>query len=268
MTKSTSTRPPRVSMEGMIWSANHVLEAALDPKNHGVPAELFDKCVGVVLLSVVQAGLVFTGHYGTGVLMAKRKADDGSDEWSAPVAAGAMGYGGGAFIGAEVDDVLIFILDEEELVEFATKPQTRLNLTGEVTIGKHGREANLGLDAPNHKTATVVFSKGLFGGVGLEMGTLQILKRVNAKFYDTPHVKTADILFKDNVVQVPQDKGVEELKAKLSLLAAGHTWTPGTEDIDKSERLRKKAEAASKEVHAEMKEDIQHVEPAPAQTKA
>ena len=117
MTKSTSTRPPRVSMEGMIWSANHVLEAALDPKNHGVPAELFDKCVGVVLLSVVQAGLVFTGHYGTGVLMAKRKADDGSDEWSAPVAAGAMGYGGGAFIGAEVDYVLSFILDEEELVE-------------------------------------------------------------------------------------------------------------------------------------------------------
>jgi lipid-binding SYLF domain-containing protein len=294
------TRPNRISMEGMIWNANHVLEAALDPDNHGVPAELFRNCEGVVLLSVVQAGLIFTGHYGTGVMMAKQASDDGTScEWSAPVAVGAGGYGGGAFLGAEVDDILIFILDKEELGDFATRPQTRINMTGEVspgsicdcspflcivekfqlltiifflrtithtnqlTIGKHGREANLGLEAPHHKTVTVVFSKGLFGGIGIEMGTLQILKKVNSKFYDIPHVKTTDILFK-NSVNVPTEKGVEELHKKLSWLAAGQTWRPGAEDVDKSEKLRQKAEAAGKQVHAEHKEDIHVIAPQPS----
>ena len=120
-----------------------------------------------------------------------------------------------------------------------------------MTVGKHGREANLGLEAPHHKTATVVFSKGLFGGIGIEMGTLQILKKVNAKFYDIPHVKAADILFQQTV-SVPTEKGVEELHQKLSLLAAGQTWTPGAEDVDKSEKLRMVAEAAGKEVHDEL----------------
>lgn len=263
-TGSKPKRPNRISMEGMIWNANHVLEAALNPDNHGVPAELFQKCHGVVLLSVVQAGFIFTGHYGSGVFMAKDQDANGNDQWSAPVATGAMGYGGGVFVGAEAEDMIIFILDKDELVDFATRPQTRMNLTGEFTLGKHGREANLGLEAPSHKTATVVFSKGMFGGVGLEMGTLQVLKKANAKFYGVPHVKTSDILFKNDRVAIPTEKGVEELHKKLAWLAAGQTWTPGAEDVDKSERLRKRAEAVGEQVKAEQKEDIHYVEPAPA----
>ena len=266
--KSQKTkRPNRITMEGMIWNANHVLEAALDPDNHGVSAELFEKCEGIVLLSVVQAGLVFTGHYGSGVMMAKQRDENGNMvRWSPPVAAGAMGYGGGAFVGAEVEDVLIFILDKDELTDFATRPQTRLNITGEVTVGKHGREANLGLEAPHHKTVSVVFYKGVFGGFGLEMGTLQIIKKANAKFYGVPNVKTEDILFKDSGIETPADKGIEELHKKLSWLAAGQTWRPGAEDVDKSERLREKAELAGEQAKEEHKEDIQLVEAPLAQS--
>ena len=269
-TATTTKRPNRISMEGMIWNANHVLDAALNPDNHGVPAELFQKCHGVVLLSVVQAGLIFTGHYGSGVLMAKHQDAKGNDYWSAPVAAGAMGYGGGAFVGAEVEDMIIFLLDKEELVDFATRPQTRLNLTGELTLGKHGREANLGLEAPNHKTATVIFSKGAFGGVGFEMGTLQVLKRVNSKFYGIPHIKTASILFEDDndsALQAPVDMGIEELHQKLTWLAAGQTWTPGAQDVDKSERLFQHAQDAGKQVETEQKDDIHYVELAPVSAK-
>eukprot|EP00977_Amphora_coffeiformis_P002786 scaffold526_cov159-Amphora_coffeaeformis.AAC.2 len=263
MTKTTIKRPNRITMEGMIWNANHVLEAALHPSHRGgkVPmSELVTKCHGIVLLSVVQAGLIFTGHYGSGVLLAKRKDSAGKDTWSAPAAVAAMGYGGGALIGGEVDDILIFLMNREVLMDFAIHPQTRLNLTAEATVGTHGHEVNLGLEADHHNTVSVVFSKGLFGGFGAEMGTLQVIKKADAKFYNS-RASTLDILFKDNAVQVPADKGVEELHRKLQMLAEGQTWVPGAEDVDKSERLRQKAEHAAEEVKQDLKEEIHYIEP-------
>lgn len=71
----------------MMWNANHVLDSALDPKTNGVPRKFFETCVGLILISVVEVGFIFTGNIGTGILMAKK--DDGS--WSAPSAIGLTG---------------------------------------------------------------------------------------------------------------------------------------------------------------------------------
>lgn len=79
----------RTKMEGMIGTASNVLDRALDPKTNGVPKDLFEKCKGIVLLSAIEAGFVFTGNVGTGILMAKK--DDGS--WSVPSALGLTGVG-------------------------------------------------------------------------------------------------------------------------------------------------------------------------------
>ena len=231
-------RPPGTTMEGMIWNANAVLDAALDPKHNGVAKELFEKCQGIVLLSIVTVGFVFSGHSGSGVLIGKKT--DGS--WSAPSAVAVLGYGGGVLAGADHQDALIFIMDAATLKDFCTRPQTRLSPLAAATIGKNfSRQADVGLEAPDKGTVSVYFSKGLFVGAELEMGTLDSRDKQNTKFYGKD-VQPWDILTKDNAVTIPQDSGIPDLHRKLEMLAQGKTWTPGDVDVDKSERLRMQAE--------------------------
>ena len=87
MMKMTRPNNP-ITMEGMIWNANHVLATALDPKTPGVPRSLFEQELkGIVLISTVEAGFIFSGNVGTGILLARRNG-----EWSPPCAVGLGGW--------------------------------------------------------------------------------------------------------------------------------------------------------------------------------
>lgn len=241
-------------MEGMIWNANAVLDAALDPKHNGVAKELFQKCQGIVCISIVTVGLVFSGHSGSGVLIGKKT--DGS--WSAPSAVAVLGYGGGILAGADHQDALIFIMDQATLKDFCTRPQTRLSPLAAATLGKNfSRQTDVGLDAPDKGTVSVYFSKGLFVGAELEMGTLDCRDQQNKKFYDKD-VQPWDILTKDDAVTIPQDSGVPDLHRKLEMLAQGKTWTPSDVDVNKSERLRAQAEKSG-ELSKSQEPDVEQV---------
>ena len=84
---SMTKRPNRTTMAGMIWNANHVLSTALDPKTNGVPRSLFEQDLkGILLISIIEAGFMFTGNVGTGILLARRQG-----QWSPPCAVGLGG---------------------------------------------------------------------------------------------------------------------------------------------------------------------------------
>lgn len=95
---SNEKRPDRTTMEGMIWNANHVLDQALSPDTAGIPRGMIKNCKGIILLSVVEAGFIFSGNVGTGVIIANKY--DGT--WSPPSALGLGGIGWGFMVGAEV----------------------------------------------------------------------------------------------------------------------------------------------------------------------
>lgn len=241
-------------MEGMIWNSNAVLDAALNPANKGISKELFEKCHGIVLLSIVTVGLVFSGHGGSGVIMGKKK--DGT--WSAPSAVAVLGYGGGVVAGADQQDALIFIMDEATLQDFLTRPQTRLAPLAAATLGKNfSRQADVGMDAPDKGTVSVYFSKGLFVGAELEMGTLDARHRQNVKFYGKENIKPVDIV-KEGAVEIPQDSGIPDLHRKLKLLEQGKTWTPSEKDQEKSQRLLVQAKKSG-EISVKEEPDVEHV---------
>lgn len=48
-----------------------------------------------------------------------------------------------------------------------------MNPTAEITIGTHGREVHWSLDVDYRKTVSIIFFKGLWGGIGAVIGTLQ-----------------------------------------------------------------------------------------------
>lgn len=123
-------RPSRLSMEGYIYNANMVLEAALSPNTREVSVELMEKCVGVVIVTAVHVGAIVTLSYGTGILM--KKTETGG--WSPPSAISVGGTAFGVVVGGKRDNSIIFIMTEEAMEDFCKRPQSRIALDAYVII--------------------------------------------------------------------------------------------------------------------------------------
>ncbi len=134
------------TMEGILLHAKHVLDQALSPGwagrfplfskevsvdsrihvrgSHlwhvppffsGIPKVIVKDCKGIIILTVAEAGFIFSGNVGTGVIIAHK--EDGT--WSPPSALGLGGIGWGLMAGAEVKDLVICVMDESTLNTFA-----------------------------------------------------------------------------------------------------------------------------------------------------
>ena len=77
----------------------------------GIPRGTIKNCKGIILLSVVEAGFIFSGNVGTGVVIAHKY--DGT--WSPPSAIGLGGIGWGFMVGAEVKDIVICVMEDTVL---------------------------------------------------------------------------------------------------------------------------------------------------------
>ena len=241
----TTRRPVRSTMLGRVWNANYVLELALSPDTKQVPAELFQQCKGIVVMCQSKAGFLFTGHCGTGVMMAKysknsnddddeEEGDIKEDEWSPPVAVYNGGYSFGPVGGYKQDNYLIFLMDDESLQDFADRPQSRIGIVGSCTAGSAGGEVERGMNKTfrGADSITVLISKGVFTGFGIEMETFETCQESqNHEFYGK-HAKVNDILFEKGAVELPKDSLVSDIHSKLRKLARGETWIPG--DLDRS----------------------------------
>ncbi|GAX25313.1 hypothetical protein FisN_5Lh403 [Fistulifera solaris] len=199
----------------MIWRADKVLDRALDPKQRGIPKDVFDKCKGVILLSSIEAGFTFTGKLGTGIFLVKKR--DGS--WSIPSAIGLTSVGGGFVIGASLKESMIFIMDQQTLEALAVNNGVKLGAQAELTLFKWGRSYNLALNcSPSGYGGTVslAFSKGLFGGLTLEGAVVGARRSVNENFYGT----NASVLqiVTDEEVAMPQGTKIDEVYRKLDVL--------------------------------------------------
>jgi lipid-binding SYLF domain-containing protein len=245
-------RPGLTSMEGMIWNANHVLEQALNPGLRGIPKGFFIDSVAICVMSVVEAGFIFSGNVGTGILM--QKNDDGS--WSAPVACGLSGIGFGILIGAALKDVIIFIPSKADLRSFFT---AGLKLGGQsnITVGPIGRDFEGAFAAgPSglRSTLAMSYSQGAFLGCSLEGAVIAPRRKVNTKFYNNPGATPEHIL--GGQIGIPADKitMLQDVVDKLGKLATGMTEVPGAAEKEKAEKAKEEADKVAEEMHEE--EDV------------
>ena len=247
----TKRQPVRSTMLGRVWNANYVLEQALSPNTKECPHELFRKCKDIVVMCQTKAGLLFTGHCGTGVMMAKFNDTDeengkGEAEWSPPVAVYNGGYSFGPVGGYKQDNYLIFLMDDESMQDFADRPQSRIGVVGSCTIGGTGGEVERGMNKTfrGQNSVTVLISKGAFTGVGIEMETFDTCQeKQNNDFYGN-HASVNDILFTKGAVEPPKDSLIPDIHSKLRKLARGETWIPGDLDRSRSGRFYQLVENA------------------------
>lgn len=255
-------RPSQTTMEGMLWNANHVLDSALDPSNSGsgeggIPKDLMEKCHGVVLISVVEAGFIFSGSVGTGVLMAHYPE---WGEWSAPSAVSLHGVGFGFFVGKGVRDIVILIMDPT-LKEVSGNAEIRFGGDVDHTftgIGGKDDKVSHGSCDFLRGSHSFVFSQGFFTGASLGSSVLAARNKENERFYGkkaTPR----EIMF-EGAVTPPEGSGVSYLHKKLNLLKAGKTTVLSATQSEMKETLWVSANKSAEEAKADQVDELEYVD--------
>lgn len=147
-----------------------------------IPRELLDIAKGVVFLTILKAGFMFTGRYGTGIVMSK--LPDG--RWSAPSALMLTGLGWGLQVGAEVTEVLLILSTDQAVNTFKSKAQVSVGAELGVSVGPIGRSIESDVTAGSKGAAhafSYAQSKGLFFGASLEAAGIAARPDVNRAFY-------------------------------------------------------------------------------------
>lgn len=164
------------------YTIHNLLEEQL-VKDKSIPLELLENVVGIAFLTVVKAGFIFGGRFGTGLVVAKLA--DG--RWSAPSAIGTAGVSWGALIGGEVTDYMILLTSLDAVRTFAGNGQISLGGEIGVSVGPLGRTgaADLHLNKEGGFCTAYSYShsKGLFAGVSLEGAVIYARDDVNQTFY-------------------------------------------------------------------------------------
>ncbi|KAL4972747.1 hypothetical protein BDW66DRAFT_143597 [Aspergillus desertorum] len=169
--------------------AGKILASFVDPRqafgpDKVIPPEVLAGAKGLAILTVLKAGFLGSGRFGSGIVVARLA--DGS--WSAPSAIATAGAGFGGQIGFELTD-FVFILNDAAAVRTFSQAGT-LTLGGNVSIaaGPVGRNAEAA-GAASTKGVAAVFSysktKGLFAGVSLEGSMLVERRDANERLYNS-----------------------------------------------------------------------------------
>ncbi|CAB9530784.1 LAS seventeen-binding protein 3 [Seminavis robusta] len=245
-------RPKRITMPGMIYDANEVLGWAMDPNTGGLHPELFGpSLLGIAFITIVEAGFVFSGNVGTGIVMA-RNTKDGS--WSPPSALGVSGIGWGFIMGASVKNIVYLIYDSQTLKSFSGDVGVKVGTQVEATIANWGRTAEATTMITNKGVGVDIclsYSRGIFGGLSIEGALLNPRPKVNEKFYGQ-EVTPKEILF-DGKATLPDGTLMPEVYAKLKALCSGE----GIYELTEAEKKKAASvrEAAEKEGEEHVKEE-------------
>lgn len=153
----------------------------------GIPAHILTNARGLAIISVVKAGLIFSGKAGEGVVVART-----GHGWSGPSFIGTGGAGWGPQIGAQVTDFVIVLNTERAVRAFAKGGNVTLGADASVAAGPVGRAAEADV-TPRAAIYTYSRNKGLFIGASLEGAVIGTRKGANEHYYAHP-VTASDIL--------------------------------------------------------------------------
>ena len=157
-----------------------VVDELMNAGDKAIPSDLFHKAYCVVVIpSMKKGGFIFSGKYGRGFASCRNPGGG----WTAPGAMRVEGGGFGLQIGGESADIVMLVMSEKgEKGLLASKFTLGAEASG--AAGPVGRDATAQTDATMH--ADILSwsrSKGVFGGLSLQSGTLRPDSDVNQTLY-------------------------------------------------------------------------------------
>jgi len=185
-----------------LTAAAEVLTEIQATPDKGIPTDLFKKAHCVVTIpSMKKAGFIFSGKYGRGYAYC-RNPDGGG--WVGPAGMRIEGGGVGLQAGGSETDVVMLVMSPKG-VKGLLKSKFTLGGEASVAAGPVGRDASAQTDATMR--ADILSwsrSRGVFGGLSLQGGTLRADEEANKSLYSS-QVTTEQILTGKTKSPIPSD---------------------------------------------------------------
>jgi lipid-binding SYLF domain-containing protein len=189
-------------------AAAQVLSEIESTPDKGIPNSLFQKAECVVIIpGMKKAGFIFSGKYGRGFASCRNPGRG----WTAPAGMRVEGGGFGLQIGASETDLIMLVMSKKGRDGLLA---SKFTIGGEISAaaGPVGRDSTAQTDATMR--ADILSwsrSRGVFGGISLQGGTLRPDDDGNKELYGKK-VDNKDIL----TGKVQKPAAGEELIQKLS----------------------------------------------------
>lgn len=180
-----------------IETATLVFKEIMSDSKTRIPPSVIRQSQGIAILpNVVQAGFVFGGRRGEGVLLLRQP--DGS--WSNPAFINITGGSFGLQFGAKSSDVVL-VFRNRSSIEQVLAGKTKLGGTVSATAGPVGVEPT----AERNGAPIYSYSRndGLFAGAAVEGGELGINNKRNQQLYKRSTLTAREILSGTVPLEVP-----------------------------------------------------------------
>ena len=180
----------------------HVLKEIMDTPDRGIPKDLLDKSVCVVVFPAVKkAAFVVGGSYGRGAITC-RSGEDFGGPWSAPAMFALEGLSFGLQLGGQATDFVLLIMNESGANSVMTS-KVKLGADASAAAGPVGRTTSAETDAIlKAEILSWSRSRGLFGGISLVGSTLRYDNGANKALYGE-NLKARDIV-REGKVKMPE----------------------------------------------------------------
>jgi lipid-binding SYLF domain-containing protein len=180
----------------------HVLKEIMDTPDNGIPTDLLEKSVCVVVFPAVKkAAFVVGGSYGRGDITC-RSGEDFGGPWSAPAMFALEGLSFGFQLGGQATDFVLLIMNEKGANSVMTS-KVKLGADASAAAGPVGRTTSAETDVVlKAEILSWSRSRGLFGGVSLAGSTLRSDDGANKALYGAS-LKAREIV-REGKVKMPE----------------------------------------------------------------
>ncbi len=187
---------PDPSMVQRVENATFVLGQFSFGNQQRIPPRIIQRAQGIAIIpNVVQAGFLFGGRRGAGILVVR----DDNNDWSKPAFITLTGGSFGLQIGAQSSDVVLAFMDKAVVMRSLAQ-SFRLGGNVSVAAGPVGGDIVSPTD-PSPQVYSYARNAGLFAGVALEGATISFDRNANARFYGQRNLTPTQIF--ENAVPLP-----------------------------------------------------------------
>ncbi|XFA72883.1 lipid-binding SYLF domain-containing protein [Thermosynechococcaceae cyanobacterium Okahandja] len=187
---------PDPSMVQRVENATFVLGEFSFGNQQRIPPRIIQRAQGIAIIpNVVQAGFLFGGRRGAGILLVRNDNND----WSKPAFITLTGGSFGLQIGAQSSDVVLAFMDKSVVMRSLAQ-SFRLGGNVSVAAGPVGGDIVSPTD-PSPQVYSYTRNAGLFAGVALEGATISFDRNANTRFYGQRNLTPTQIF--ENAVPLP-----------------------------------------------------------------
>lgn len=162
-------------------AAAETLSEIMSAGDKSIPQDLLGKAqCAVIIPGMKKGGFIFGGKYGRGWALCRQPSGKG---WTAPVGVRVEGGSFGLQIGGSESDIILLVMNRKGM-ERLLKTQFSLGGEASVAAGPVGRDTQAMTDATMRaEILSYSRSRGIFGGLALQGGTLRADNDADAGLY-------------------------------------------------------------------------------------